>query len=249
MIKSCYIDGCLYERDSFPEGLYVYQTMMTFGHQALYLGDYLDLLRRAAKDVLHRELSLVERDVAALISDFLRRNNYPVEMPASVELRCYHSGEVVLLGGEVSPYPKLGLRLLMPTGLDVVYDLPISECHSSVRLAVSEAARAMVESRGARVAVRVDREGCVRSVDNAELFAVKEYTIVTPSVPATVEGRLVAKAIAQAGLSLEVAPLVVPDLEEADEIFYADHRGITALGAFNGHPLMHILAEKIAAYL
>ena len=236
------------EMSDFPEGLYVYQTVMTFGCEALYLGDYLRALKVAAEESLQRELSLVESDVAAMITEFMRRNNYPARMPASVELRCYLSGEIVLLGGDVSPYPKLGLRLLMPEGVDVAYDLPLSESCSSLRLAVAQAARVKAESRGARVAVQVDREGLVRSVDNAELFAVKEYTIVTPTELTSVEGRLVAKAIARAGLDLEVAPLVVADLEEADEIFYADHRGMTALGRFNGHPLMHILAERIAAY-
>lgn len=249
MINSCYIDGCAFERDDFPEGLYVYQTLMTFGHRALHLGEYLQRLNAASEEVLHREVSLVERDVATLISDFLSKNRYPVAMPASVELRCYLSGEVVLLGGDVSPYPKLGLRLLMPAGVDVSYDVPLSEHHSSVRRAVAEAARTSAESRGAKVAVRFDGEGLARSADDAELFVVKEYTVVMPAAPTSVEGALVCDAIRRAGLQLEVAPLRLEMLDSADEIFYADHRGVTALGSFNGHPLMHILAEKIATYL
>lgn len=246
MIKSCYIDGCPFERDDFPEGLYLYQHIMTYGLKALHLGDYLRLLDEASQQVLHRSLSLDEPDAATLIATFLRKHGYPTTMPAHVELRCYLSGEIVLLGGEVSPYPKLGLRLLMPAGVDVVYDLPLSECRSSVRRAVAEMARVEAEGHGAKVAVQVDSNGFVCSVDDAELFAVKEYTVVTPRELVSVEGRLLAEAVARAGLQLEVAPLVVEDLEEADEIFYADYRGVTALGSFNGHMLMHILAEKIA---
>lgn len=248
MIKSCYIDGCVFERDDFPEGLYVYQTIMTFGHEALHIGAYLALLAEASQELLYRPLPIDEAGVATLISDFLRKNGYPAAMPAYVELRYYRSGEVVLLGGEVSPYPKLGLRLLMPTGVDVCYDLPLSESRSSLRRAVVEAAQMEAESRGARVSVRVDGNGFLRSADDAELFVIKEYTVMTSMPPVSVEGRLLAEAIRRAGLRLEVVPVALDEAENADEIFYADHRGITALGSFNERPMMHILAEKIAAY-
>lgn len=249
MIKSCYIDGCAFERDDFPEGLYVYQAVITFGHEALHLGEYLCLLKEAANEVLHRALTLDEKAVAAMISDFLRQNGYPTAMPASVELRYYLSGEFVVIGGDVSPYPRLGLRLLMPAGVDVAYDLPLSEHCSSVRRSAAEAARAYAESRGAKVVVRLGADGCARSVDDSELFVIKEYTVMTPAPPVSVEGRLLSAAIERSGLRLECMSLMLAELEGADEIFYADHRGVTALGSFNGHPLMHILAEKIATRL
>lgn len=248
MIKECYIDGCAFERAEFPEGLYVYRTIVTLGHRALCLDACLGELREAAEELLHGAPSLDVTETDHLISDFLRRNGYPAAMPAYVELRCYLSGEVVLLGGEVSPYPQLGMRLLMPAGATVTYDLPLSECRSSVSRAVGEAARAVAEKRGAKVAVRLDRDGFVHSADEAELFVIKEYTIMTPRVPQTVEGVHVLDAIRRAGLQLQVCPISQEVLSEVDEIFYADHRGITALGSINGTPLMHILAEKIGAH-
>ena len=78
---------------------------------------------------------------------------------------------------------------------------------------------------------------------------IKEYTVMTPAPPVSVAGRLLSAAIERSGLRLECMSLMLADLEGADEIFYADHRGVTALGSFNGHPLMHILAEKIATCL
>ena len=71
---------------------------------------------------------------------------------------------------------------------------------------------------------------------------------MTSTQPTSVEGSLLADAIRRAGLQLEVVPIALDAAENADEIFYADHRGITALGSFNERPMMHILAEKIAAY-
>lgn len=249
MINSCYINGCVFERDGFPEGLYVYQSIMTFGHKALCLDDYMQLLERASQEILHRPLSFDRTEADTLIAGFLRKHSYPVAKPAYVELRCYLSGEVVLLGGDVSPYEEFGLRLIMPSGVDVAYDLPLSECCSSISRAVADAARAEAENRGAKVAVRIDGDGFARSVDEAELFVVEEYTVKTPNLPTSVEGRLVAAAIERAGLRLEVAKMTVGEVEKADEIFYADHRGVTALASFNGRPMMHILAEKIVGFL
>ena len=129
------------------------------------------------------------------------------------------------------------------------YDLPLSEHRSSVGRMAAEAARAEAESRGARVAVRVDRDGEACSVDDSELFVVKEYTVMTPAPPRTVEGRLLIDAIRRSGLRLEYVSVPFESLEYADEIFYADHLGVTALDSFNGQPMMHILTEKIANLL
>lgn len=248
MIKSCYIDGRAFERDDFPEGVYVYQTIMTFGHQALHIADYLQLLDQASKNILHRPSPLKANELSSLISDFLRRHRYPTAMPAHVEVRLYHSGEVVLLGGEVSLYPQLGLRLMTPAGTDVVYDLPFSEHRSSLRRTAAEVATLAAESREAKVAVRFDTTGCARSVDDCDIFIVEGYAVMTPTTPTSVEGRLLTKAISRAGLQLEICDITPSQLDNADEIFYADHRGITALGSYNKKPMMHILAEKIAGF-
>lgn len=249
MIKSCYIDGCAFERDDFPEGLYVYQTMMTFGHRVLHLRSYLTLLKEASQAVLCRPLAIGEKQTDVLVSSFLRKNNYPISMPAYVELRIYQSGEVVLLGGDVSPYPKWGMRMLMPTAVGVVYDLPFGEYSSSLRRSAAEMARIQAESRGAKLALRVGVDGFARSVADAEIFVIKEYTVITPAPPRSVEGRLVVDAVRRSGLRLEYAPIPFESLEYVDEIFYADHLGIAALDSFNGHPKMHILTEKIANHL
>ena len=248
MIKSCYIDGRAFERDDFPEGVYVHQTIMTFGDQALHLADYLQLLDQASQEILHRPSPLKFKEFSALIGDFLRRHRYPTAMPAHVEVRLYHSGEVVLLGGEVSPYPQIGMRLVTPAGTEVIYDIPFSEHHSSLRRMAAEAATLTAESRGAKVAVRFDTTGCARSVDDAEIFVVEGYLVMTPATPTSVEGKLLAQAISRAGLKLEIRDLTPSILEDADEIFYADHRGVTALGSYNKKPMMHILAEKVAGY-
>ena len=249
MIKNCYIDGCEFVRDDFPEGLYVYQTVITFGHRALYLRSYLALLREASESMLGSPLPISEKQADLQISLLLRKNNYPVAMYASVEMRFYRSGEFVLLGGDVSPYPKWGLRMLRPAATSVVYDLPFSEHRSLLSRSAAEIAKVNVKSRGAEAVVRVGVDGMVRSVEDAEIFVVKEYTVMTPALPRTVEGRLLVDAIRRSGLRLEYVSVPFESLEYADEIFYADHLGVTALDSFNGQPMMHILTEKIANLL
>ena len=246
MIEKCYINGVSFERGALPEGLYVYEAIMTVGHQPLHLGRYLQLLSEASEAILCRRVSLNEHDTQVLIEKFLRQNGYPESKPAYVELRIYRSGEVVLLGGEVSPYSAWGLRLLMPAGTDISCDFPYSEHRSSISRSIAEALQAEVEMRGAKVVVRFDEEGCACSVDDAEIFVVREYTVSTPRLLRSVEGKLVADAIQRAGMQLQIEAISREKLDAADEIFYADHRGITTLKSYNGHPLMHIIAEKIS---
>ncbi len=217
-----------------------------YGGFAPLLHDYIELLQQASRELLRREFPLDLREADSLISDFLRRNGYPSAMPSYMEVRHYLSGEVVLLGGEVSPYPMLGLRLVFPSGTDVEYDLPLSEHQTSLRRAAAELAGLKAAERGAKVAVRIDSEGFVRSVDDEEPFLVREYTVYIPQEPTLPEARCVVEHIRKAGLNVVVAPIPRAMLDDADELFYVDYRGVTALGSYNSRALMHIIAERVS---
>ena len=53
-------------------------------------------------------------------------------------------------------------------------------------------------------------------------------------------------AQAAAGLELREEPFGCGELPRIDELFFADHRGITALARCDGQPLMSLIAERIA---
>ena len=91
--------------------------------------------------------------------------------------------------------------------------------------------------------------GIVRTADNAPLFAVRGKTAFVSPAEACVEQELGLRAVEAAGLELEERPVMRDELPRFDELFYVDHRGVTALAHCDGHPCMAILAERVAQSL
>ena len=104
----------------------------------------------------------------------------------------------------------------------------------------------MAERAGADVAVRCDREGILREADDAPLFAVAGHTVLAAPGTQSVERELTVRAVRAAGLELREEPFGCGELPRIDELFFADHRGITALARCDGQPLMSLIAERIA---
>ena len=94
--------------------------------------------------------------------------------------------------------------------------------------------------------MRCDSAGILRSADDAPLFGIGGHTVLTAPGPASVERELAVRAILAAGLELREEPFGRADLPYLDELFFADHRGITSLSRCDGRPLMTLVAERVA---
>ena len=128
-------------------------------------------------------------------------------------------------------------------------DMPFPEAPTSAREAAAGLARQQARLHGASVAVRCDGDGIVRTADDAPLFAVRGKTAFVSPAEACVERELGLRAVEAAGLELEERPVMRDELPRFDELFYVDHRGVTALAHCDGHPCMAILAERVAQSL
>ena len=142
-----------------------------------------------------------------------------------------------LLPAGVSLYDGYAFRSLQPEAVTVGYDLTLSEAPTSAREAAAQLARRLAERRGAEVAVRCD---------SAPLLAIAGRTVLTAPGPASVERRLAMLAVRAAGLELSEEAFGRADLPSLDELFFADHRGVTSLSRCDGLPLMTFVAERIA---
>ena len=65
--------------------------------------------------------------------------------------------------------------------------------------------------------------------------------------PRSVERELLLLSCAEAGIPVVERPILRVEVPLCDELFSVDHRGITALGRCDGHPLMSLVAERAAA--
>ena len=224
--------------------LYLYQTVHLARGRARNAEAHAARLDAASRELFGRGYAPAR--LAARIEALAAAERYPTGVSGFVRIELGADGEERLTPAGVSLYDGYALRSLQPEAVTLRYDLPLTEAPTSAREAAAQLARRMAERAGADVAVRCDREGILREADDAPLFAVAGHTVLAAPGTQSVERELAVRAIRAAGLELREEPFGCGELPRIDELFFADHRGITALARCDGQPLMSLIAERIA---
>ncbi|MBS5524912.1 MAG: aminotransferase class IV [Alistipes sp.] len=224
--------------------LYLYQTVHLARGRARNAEAHAARLDAASRELFGRGYAPAR--LAARIEALAAAERYPTGVSGFVRIELGADGEERLTPAGVSLYDGYALRSLQPEAVTLCYDLPLTEAPTSAREAAAQLARRMAERAGADVAVRCDREGILREADDAPLFAVAGHTVLAAPGTQSVERELAVRAVRAAGLELREEPFGCGELPRIDELFFADHRGITALARCDGQPLMSLIAERIA---
>ena len=224
--------------------LYLYQTVHLARGRARNAEAHAARLNAASRELFGRGYAPAR--LAARIEALAAAERYPTGVSGFVRIELGADGEERLTPAGVSLYDGYALRSLQPEAVTLRYDLPLTEAPTSAREAAAQLARRMAERAGADVAVRCDREGILREADDAPLFAVAGHTVLAAPGTQSVERELAVRAVRTAGLELREEPFGCGELPRVDELFFADHRGITALARCDGQPLMSLIAERIA---
>ena len=224
--------------------LYLYQTVHLARGRARNAEAHAARLDAASRELFGRGYAPAR--LAARIEALAAAERYPTGVSGFVRIELGADGEERLTPAGVSLYDGYALRSLQPEAVTLRYDLPLTEAPTSAREAAAQLARRMAERAGADVAVRCDREGILREADDAPLFAVRGKTVLAAPGTQSVERELAVRAVRAAGLELREEPFGCGELPRIDELFFADHRGITALARCDGQPLMSLIAERIA---
>ena len=224
--------------------LYLYQTVHLARGRARNAEAHAARLDAASRELFGRGYAPAR--LAARIEALAAAERYPTGVSGFVRIELGADGEERLTPAGVSLYDGYALRSLQPEAVTLRYDLPLTEAPTSAREAAAQLARRMAERAGADVAVSCDREGILREADDAPLFAVAGHTVLAAPGTQSVERELAVRAVRAAGLELREEPFGCGELPRIDELFFADHRGITALARCDGQPLMSLIAERIA---
>ncbi len=227
--------------------LYLYQTLHLRAGRARLLAEHTALLCRWAAEIFGIDAAPALRNVEQEIAALAAAERHPRDLSAFVRLEWAPSGERRLLPAGVSLYEGYALRSLMPDAVTLCYDIPLYDAPTSAREAAALLALREAERRGASIAVRCDNDGFLHSADDAPLFAVKNGDLFTAPGTGSVERDLVFRACDTARIRCTEQPLHRGQLTCYDELFFADHRGITALAHCDGVPFMAITAERVAA--
>lgn len=242
-------DGELLPHDGRPDAPYLYQWVHVLEGQPLHLAAHLSLLAEGYSRLAGRDFRCNPAEVTHRIMAFMHANRYPATGSSFVRLRLYLCGRLALLPGEVSLYTGYALRSLRPVATVLKSNMPLGALPTSIREAAAQLNRQLAVAAGAQVAIRCDADGKLCDADDAPLFAVRGLDLLTPPLPANVEGAIVREAIASAGLTLREESLTTESLRTCDELFYFDHRGITSLRSCDGTPYMDLIAGRIAQAL
>ena len=187
---------------------------------------------------------------------------------AFVRLEWTAEGRERLLAAGVSYYAGYALRSLQYRGVTVACEPPLNGYPTLAREAAAAAARRMAACAGGEVGVLCGPDGSYHTVEASPLAVVEGYTVVVPpegscvTLPSgaggadrrfgalrSVEYGLLTEAVRAAGLPLEERPVGPAECGRFDELFWLDHRGITALSHLDGRPLMTLVAERVAGAL
>ncbi len=251
--------------------IYFYQTLHLCHGRVRLLDRHVGLLDRCARELFGRrylpDLPRLERQVLTLAAE----QHYPDDLSSFVRIELTADGETRFVPMGVSYYDGYALRSIRPEGVGIAYDPPLNGYPTQAREAAVATARRMAECAGGRVAVQIGPDGAYHTIEGAPLAVVQDYTVrlapesgpcvIPPSSfgpegkplhghrfdpPRSVEYELLARAVQAAGLTLREEPFG-PDIRTSiDEMFWLDHRGITALSHCDGRPLMSIIAERVA---
>ncbi len=253
------------------DSIYLYQTLHLFRGRVRMLDRHVALLDECARGLFDRpyqpDLPRLERQLLTLAAE----QHYPDDLSSFVRIELTADGAARLLPMGVSYYDGYALRSVRPEGVGIAYDPPLNGYPTCARETAAATARRMAECAGGRVAVQIGFDGACHTIEGAPMAVVQGYTVrlapestpceIPPSsfgpegsplhgcrfaAPRSVEYELLARAVQAAGLALSEEPFGPEIRTGIDEMFWLDHRGITALSHFDGRPLMSIIAERVA---
>lgn len=222
------------------------QTVHVFGRRPRLLHAHLDRLERSREELFGIRSHLDGEEIARRIVRLLDEGRYPADRSAYVRLELRNDGTLDLRPEAGSLYRGYVLRALHPAACSLRFDIPFSPHPTSAAEAAWATAREMAAARGLRSVVRIDRSGRRAEADGATLFTVRDRTLFTAAEPDDATGRLAVEAIRRAGYPLRTEPDDSRQAPFPDELFYVDHRGVTALERCDGRLLMAVIAARVA---
>lgn len=250
--------------------LYLYQTIHLCEGRPRLVGAHAALLGEASRTLFGRDYTPDNHQLTARIAAIADAERYPHSMSSFVRLELTTDGIERIIPAGVSLYTGYALRSLTPDATVIPYENPLSDAPTSAREATAQLARQQAELVGAQIALQCSHTGMCLTADDAPLLAVKDGIVFT--APAftgvgqqqawelnsdadawlhtrtfpSVERDVALHAVRAAGLELREEAFEADDLARFDELFFVDHRGVTALSHCDGHPYMALRAERVA---
>lgn len=250
MGEAIYHNGEICDKRHSLNRSFAHRYVRTLGYRAMLLEEHLEVLDMASYQLFGRPSALPDAATTAdAIASLLGRNGYSDKLSHIVMLRTYADGDCEIECIETSLYDTLTLRALRPVAIAVrAYD----ECAtypSSATLATALMHREQAHRQGAEVAIAVDTEGRVGTIDGAEAVVLIDGRLIFSPHATTPEYKLLMRCALHLGREVECREIEEQELRRADEVLLVDYRGITALASYGSRHYADIVAERLARHL
>ncbi len=211
---------------------YIYQTLHVHRGEIKHLDRHTSLLDEGSRVLFGR---LFDTNLVPLVQALRLRHHTEF-----VRVQVDHQGRIELLPAGRSLYEGYALRAMRPSACVFEYDIPYPEYPTSARWAAHELTTLIAQRNDAHVAIRCSSDGIIHTADDAPLYAVKGNRIYTSNL----NGLLHVEQFY--GMEFTEQPIGREQLSLFDELFYIDHRGVTAIGSCEGNVYADIVAERVA---
>ena len=242
-----YKDGTFVGAEHASQGLFVYRFVRTIGHQPQLLAGHLAQLDKAADAIFARRCDIDEASCEAIIASLLRRNCCSERFSHIVMIRMFANGSTEILFHDTSLYDGIALRALQPKAVAVTAYDSLAHHRSSATLATTELHRAYAARCGADVAIALNEAGELLSIDGAAPSIVCGRKIIfSPQTVDEPEYDAMMRIATEQNRPMECRAIRADELLRADELFYIDHRGVTAVALYEGHRYADIVVNRLA---
>lgn len=240
-----YTDGNISQYDTECHSLFIFQRMRTKGHTLLHTDKYIDIVNRTSIELFGTKTTISTKELENCCKSLLLRGNYSPKATHIVELRIYENSKFSLQVVETSLYEGFQLRVIRPKAITTLLSGDIFKFPTSALSATNETLR-KVASRKEGVALCVDNDGNITNIDGANPVAVFGRRVVLSNNIESVETNMVIEALKRLrSEDFSVENINIDTLTSADEVFFADSRGITSVSEFNGRFYSDALAYAV----
>ncbi len=223
--------------------LVLYQTVHLGGLRPRFVRQHITLLDHTSRALFGRPYTADAESLSQRLTEAAEQAGHPHTCSSFVRIELSAEGERIV-ADEVSLYDGYVLRYVKPTAATVTCDMPLSYAPTSARAAVQQLAD--LHANGASMAVCCDLQGRMIMADNAPVMGIRTKRLYLGAELPSVERAWIIAMSRRLQLECAAEPLTRDMAADLDELFYVDHRGITAFESCDGHPLMSLRAERIA---
>ena len=249
-MEQWYIENNTTERyDTDNSELSLYQRLRATDGRVMYLNRHLDILRSYATILLPHTPIPTASEIEQICSRLLSRGGYSSSSTHILELNLWQSGRVRLSVIETSLYKGFDLRVLRPNAAIIEGCSTALLYPTSAALECEKLMKIIARQNGCDVALSVQNSSVI-AIDNTNPIIVHGTNVTIGNSISSAYTELVVetlKKLPQYNISL--SEISLQQVATADELFFADHRGLTAVGSLGGRQYSDTVAYAISKYL